>query len=176
MRLRVVLLVLVCALFTAPLALALPPARVKPLTPRVTPLTARVITLKPRITSLAPKHVAPNKFQVGTDVLFAFGSAKLSNQAGPLLKQVVSKLRGEHGGTVTVTGYTDSIGKKGFNLKLSRQRAASVVAYLHGHAGNVGYKAAGRGEADPVAPNKIRGHDNPSGRQQNRRVELSYAR
>jgi len=41
----------------------------------------------------------------------------------------------------------------------------------------VGFVTTGHGEADPVAPNvKPDGGDNPQGRAQNRRVEISFVR
>jgi outer membrane protein OmpA-like peptidoglycan-associated protein len=67
-----------------------------------------------------------------------------------------------------VEGYTDSVGSETSNQQLSEHRAASVRDYLT----NAGIPAAsvtakGLGETLPVATN-----DTPSGRQQNRRVEL----
>ena len=73
--------------------------------------------------------------------------------------------------------YTDDIGAPGYNLGLSRRRAASVQSYLQAHAGHPGlrYEARGLGEADPVAPNQLpNGQDNPAGRQENRRVVITY--
>lgn len=80
-------------------------------------------------------------------------------------------------GTVTVTGYTDNIGTADYNQNLSEQRAQAVVDALQPQTSNspVTYEAVGDGEADPVAPNQNRdGTDNPAGRQQNRRVTVSY--
>ncbi|MFP9115846.1 OmpA family protein [Flavobacterium sp. RHBU_3] len=70
---------------------------------------------------------------------------------------------------IQIFGYTDSSGSDEYNLKLSKERAASVVAYM----GSKGLAASrfttdGKGEADPIATN-----DTPEGRAQNRRVEFA---
>ena len=57
------------------------------------------------------------------------------------------------------------------------RRAESVERWLRDqdHV-QANYRVDGRGEADPVAPNTTAdGHDNPAGRQQNRRVEILLA-
>lgn len=77
--------------------------------------------------------------------------------------------------SISVLGYTDSIGSKRYNLRLSRRRATSVRSYLAAHVHHsVRYRARGLGERGPVAPNRIGGRDNPNGRRQNRRVVISY--
>ncbi|MGC1330236.1 OmpA family protein, partial [Pseudomonas sp.] len=74
---------------------------------------------------------------------------------------------------LTVTGHTDSVGKPGYNKKLSERRAHSVVDYLI----SVGIPRAsfvsvsGAGESQPVADNKT-----ADGRAQNRRVEIRIDR
>lgn len=70
---------------------------------------------------------------------------------------------------IQIFGYTDSSGSDEYNLKLSKERAASVVSYL----GGKGLKSSrfttdGKGEADPIASN-----DTPDGRAKNRRVEFA---
>jgi len=151
---------------------ALPAARVKSLTPRVLDLRPRIVDLAPRQT----RHGPTTSFIVGTDVLFAFGSATPSPDARAVLGQVVQRLRRARGGTVKIDGYTDSIGTVSFHLGLSRRRAASVQAYLTANVDNprLHYRSVGLGEADPVAPNtRPDGSDNPDGRRQNRRVVIS---
>jgi outer membrane protein OmpA-like peptidoglycan-associated protein len=69
---------------------------------------------------------------------------------------------------VQVEGYTDSVGGDDYNMKLSQNRANTVHDFLTQNgvpASNV--TAEGFGKADPVADNTT-----PTGRAQNRRVEL----
>ncbi|WP_248745547.1 OmpA family protein [Pseudomonas sp. MWU12-2037] len=67
-----------------------------------------------------------------------------------------------------VDGYTDNTGNAAFNLGLSKRRADAVVSYLAKHGVTREHlKAAGFGEADPVASN-----DTPEGQAQNRRIEI----
>jgi len=70
---------------------------------------------------------------------------------------------------IHIYGYTDSSGSDELNLKLSEQRAASVMSYLTGK----GLKSArfvtdGKGEADPIADNTTK-----EGMAKNRRVEFA---
>lgn len=70
---------------------------------------------------------------------------------------------------VVVSGYTDNTGNDNINIPLSHNRANSVRQYLV----NKGVPAArinsqGYGSSNPVADNST-----PSGREQNRRVELN---
>ena len=76
---------------------------------------------------------------------------------------------------VEISGHTDSRGSDEYNLKLSRNRAKSVVAWLKKR--KVSSKrviAKGYGETKHIAPNENPdGSDNPDGRQMNRRIELT---
>lgn len=151
--------------------------RVVPLKPRVVPLKPRVVALAPRVLDVAPKQTTPHTFSVDSDVLFAFDSSTLSPDTQAVLLSVVHELQTSQPGTVTIDGYTDSIGTDAFNLTLSQQRAAAVQSFLGSHVTNAGltYSSDGFGEADPVAPNTLpNGDDNPAGRQQNRRVVIAY--
>lgn len=168
---------------SAPVARALsgdlPAPRVIALQPRVVALEARVLALRPRVISVAPAQPLPGTFAVNTDVLFAFDSSRLSSSARSVLVSVVRELSEAKPGAVSIVGYTDSIGTAAYNLGLSRRRAVSVEAYLEANVHNqrLAYHATGRGEADAVAPNKLpNGQDNPTGRQKNRRVVITYTR
>ncbi len=70
--------------------------------------------------------------------------------------------------TLTVVGHTDNVGSDKYNQDLSQRRAYSVAQYFESKRVNpVRLATAGKGEAEPVAPNA-----SESGRQLNRRVEI----
>ena len=104
------------------------------------------------------------------DVLFHFDKSSLTIRARSSLRAVSAQIKARATGTIQVTGYTDDIGTRAFNLGLSRRRAASVVGALRRLTPGVRYTSTGRGEADPVANNKT-----PSGRALNRRVTVAFA-
>ncbi|MEV5825829.1 OmpA family protein [Spirillospora sp. NPDC052242] len=114
--------------------------------------------------------------QISSDVLFEFDKAALTAEARRHIAALAGRIRGA-GGTVEVSGHTDSRGETGYNRELSRQRADAVKAELARHLSGAGVEitAEGRGETDPVAPNEKNGEDNPEGRAQNRRVEITFS-
>ena len=103
-----------------------------------------------------------------SDVLFDTGSANLKPGAREKLAKVSGILLSHRGLKLQVEGHTDSVGSADYNQRLSENRAESVRAYLveQGIAPNT-IGTTGFGETQPVASN-----DTPTGRQQNRRVEL----
>jgi outer membrane protein OmpA-like peptidoglycan-associated protein len=102
------------------------------------------------------------------DVLFDTGKADLKPTARERLAKVAGILLAYPDIKVEVDGYTDSTGSVDFNQQLSQQRADAVRTYLtsQGVSSN-SITTQGFGENNPIASN-----DTPSGRQQNRRVEL----
>ena len=69
---------------------------------------------------------------------------------------------------VDVVGHADSTGPADYNQTLSENRALSVANYLIAQGVmRDRFYVAGMGERSPIASN-----DTPSGRQQNRRVEI----
>jgi OmpA-OmpF porin, OOP family len=115
---------------------------------------------------------------LSSDVLFRFAKSNLTPAAHAVSQNVAARISAGATGTVTVTGYTDSIGTDGVNIPLSQARARSVVNALKQltAGASVSYAASGMGSADPVAPNTLPdGRDNPAGRRLNRRVTISYA-
>lgn len=71
-----------------------------------------------------------------------------------------------------IRGHTDAKGSDDYNQGLSERRARSVVDALRQRGVGQQASARGYGESQPVAPNELRGQDNPAGRQLNRRVEI----
>ena len=73
---------------------------------------------------------------------------------------------------VEIGGYTDAIGSRSYNLRLSQDRVDACIRYLvkKGISPN---RLIGKayGECCPIAPESINGKDNPAGREKNRRVE-----
>lgn len=115
------------------------------------------------------------RIDLPSDILFDFDSAALRPDATETLAKVAEVLKAYGDAPVAVEGHTDSKGGDAYNLKLSGQRAASVMRWLSA-AGGISKSrltARGLGEAHPAAPNaKPDGSDNPEGRQRNRRVEI----
>jgi outer membrane protein OmpA-like peptidoglycan-associated protein len=75
---------------------------------------------------------------------------------------------------IEISSHTDSVDTEEFNMKLSQDRAQSVVDYLVMKGINPERLVPkGYGEGFPIAPNSHPdGRDNPEGRQKNRRTEF----
>lgn len=103
-------------------------------------------------------------------VNFRVNSAVLSPEARRQLDELAAKTSGARAFVIEVTGHTDSTGSSDKNFRLSQRRAESVVQYLA-----VNHKIPlrrfitpmGYGKTEAVADNTT-----PSGRAQNRRVEV----
>ena len=125
-----------------------------PIVPPPAPAPAPVMAPPPPPPApVPPPPPAPvmKKFTLSASELFAFNSAKLGpNQ--PKLDEVASTMNANSDiSSVTIVGYTDRLGSKAYNQKLSEQRANSVKAYLESKGVAAGrLTAAGKGEADPV--------------------------
>jgi outer membrane protein OmpA-like peptidoglycan-associated protein len=115
---------------------------------------------------------------LAADVLFAFNSARLGPKAGPRINQAVAEIESAGAKSVQVVGHTDNKGSPGFNVALSRRRAAAVEDVLADRLGDgVRLTISGKGESDPVAANQLPdGSDSPKGRALNRRVEILIPR
>jgi len=102
------------------------------------------------------------------DVLFDTGKAELKSTARERLAKVAGILVAYPDMKVEIDGYTDSTGSLPFNEQLSQQRADSVRSYLASQGvKDSSLTTQGFGPDNPIASN-----DTPTGRQQNRRVEL----
>jgi outer membrane protein OmpA-like peptidoglycan-associated protein len=111
---------------------------------------------------------APKEKIVLRGVNFDFDKATIRPDAKVILDEAAAILKRNPDTRVNVDGYTDGIGTKEYNQKLSERRAASVADYL----GNAGVDRShltprGFGMSNPVDTNKTK-----EGRAKNRRVEL----
>ena len=102
------------------------------------------------------------------DAFFVFDKAVLQPEGKAKLDDLVNKVKGISLEVIIAVGHTDSIGKDGYNQKLSVARSEAVKAYLvsKGIEKNRVY-TEGKGEKQPVADNKT-----SEGRAKNRRVEI----
>jgi outer membrane protein OmpA-like peptidoglycan-associated protein len=105
------------------------------------------------------------------NVTFATNSADIKSDFYGVLNSVSLVLKEYDKTVVEVVGHTDNRGTETYNQSLSERRAGSVGQYL----GSQGLEqmrliTVGYGESRPIADN-----DSDTGRQQNRRVELTLA-
>jgi outer membrane protein OmpA-like peptidoglycan-associated protein len=113
------------------------------------------------------------RIELSSDVLFDFDKADPLPRAIPQLEKVVTVLKSYPNASCTIEGHTDNKGLKDYNQKLSERRADSVKSWLVAHGVSNQMSIQGWGATKPVAPNALpNGHDNPEGRQKNRRVEI----
>jgi outer membrane protein OmpA-like peptidoglycan-associated protein len=104
-------------------------------------------------------------------VNFDFAKATLKPDAAPVIAQIVALMKNNPDLKVEIDGHTDSIGGHDYNIKLSQDRAASVVAAVK--AGGID---AARLSSDGFGPDKpLASNDTDEGRAKNRRVELVKA-
>jgi outer membrane protein OmpA-like peptidoglycan-associated protein len=106
-----------------------------------------------------------------SDLAFAKNSAELSNAAKRAIARLADEIRAARlKGTILVHGYTDNLGSAAHGLELSKERAQAVAQYLRGSLGTyeIGIRAFGHGEADPIASNATE-----RGQQKNRRVTIT---
>ncbi len=105
---------------------------------------------------------------IDSDVLFAFDSSVIRENAKPSLARIVRALANNPDKQLSIAGHTCDIGSESYNQGLSERRANSVKEYLV----NSGISAnristSGYGETRPLVPNQ-----SEEARMLNRRVEM----
>ena len=101
-------------------------------------------------------------------IYFDFEKSSLSSEATKHLDGVVLILKEFSDVNFRLLGYTDNIGKKSYNLRLSKKRINTVKKYLIANGiASKRIEVKGFGEENPIAPNKT-----SEGRKGNRRVEI----
>jgi outer membrane protein OmpA-like peptidoglycan-associated protein len=137
-------------------------------------ITVDVIEEKPLQMTIKPPQAGEMKTTLDHDgkitlyVNFDFNKATLKPDAQPVIAQVAALMKANPDLKFSVEGHTDNIGQHDYNLKLSKDRAASVVAALVAQSiAPARLSSTGYGPDKPIAPN-----DTDEGRAKNRRVEL----
>lgn len=105
------------------------------------------------------------------DVLFDTNTATLKPGADLTLERLSRFMMERPETRVIIEGHADSRGSESYNQELSARRARAVAdALITRGVPADRFDVIGRGESFPVASN-----DSPSGRQQNRRVEIVFS-
>ncbi|MHB1921794.1 MAG: OmpA family protein [Chitinophagaceae bacterium] len=103
-----------------------------------------------------------------SNVLFGFDQSTLNSQSESTIQDLNSILTKYPDENVLIIGYTDNIGRPGYNLRLSQRRADAVSNYLvQLGVDQSRITTKGMGMADPKYPNDTDAH-----RAENRRVEF----
>ncbi|MCH7535192.1 MAG: OmpA family protein, partial [Bacteroidetes bacterium] len=102
------------------------------------------------------------------DVRFDTGKSTIKSSSYKILNELLTYLKLKNDIRIEIGGHTDNVGDDASNMKLSQDRAESVMKYLisKGIAANR-LTAVGYGEEIPVNTNST-----SEGRQMNRRTEV----
>lgn len=116
-------------------------------------------------------EIAENCISLGESAIhFATGQFAIPADAEGILSEVATQLKAHPEWDWEVQGYTDNVGDKTANQKLSEQRATAVANWLTAHGvERARLTVKGYGESQPVADNST-----AEGRAKNRRVELIH--
>jgi len=110
------------------------------------------------------------------DLSFEFGKAKLTHKARIKLRDIARVLSNHRvvDRLISVEGHTDAVGRKAYNLMLSKERAKAVARELiFNQIQSERITVLGHGEQYPIVPNTSPdGSDDPKARAKNRRVEV----
>lgn len=102
-------------------------------------------------------------------ITFDTNKSNIKSNFYSTLNKVSQTLTEDNKSAILVTGYTDSTGNDSINIPLSQARAQSVANYLGSQGvSRTRINAQGQGAQNPIASNTT-----ASGREQNRRVEIS---
>jgi len=126
-----------------------------------------LVTPKPQVTVITEedRRVVSEAIK---NLEFDLGKATIRSKSYASLNRVAALLV-QKNFSLKLAGHTDNTGSKELNLRLSKERAESVKAYLVSQGANASrIEATGYGMGQPIATNKT-----AAGRQQNRRVEFT---
>jgi len=87
---------------------------------------------QPKTRSIGSRNIVVKPKSVDLVIQFDLDSAKLKNESRPLLDDLVLAMKNERLANIKfkVEGHTDKQGSEEHNMKLSQNRADSVISYL----------------------------------------------
>lgn len=105
---------------------------------------------------------------IPSDLLFAVDSARLSDEAEPILARILSAAKGKVV-SIHIDAHTDSDADESYNMALAQRRGDTVADWFvrHGVPQSL-ITVTSWGETRPLVPN-----DTPAHKAMNRRVELT---
>jgi OOP family OmpA-OmpF porin len=131
------------------------------------PVVAREFVAPPAAAPPPPPPPPPppappirTRVSFSADSLFDFGKDTVRPAGKQALDDFAAQLKGAQFEVIMVTGYTDRIGSRAYNMDLSTRRAEAVKSYLAGTAGIPADKITARGadgEAPVTKPDECRG-------------------
>jgi outer membrane protein OmpA-like peptidoglycan-associated protein len=124
-------------------------------------------------------HYEGNVIRILQQVHFQTGSATILPDSFPMLEEIVKLLKANpHIKRMSIEGHTDNVGAAAMNLRLSQDRAASVMKWLVDHGIEPGrLESHGYGLTRPLpcpegSPPSCDSNATEQGRARNRRVEF----
>ncbi len=123
---------------------------------------------------LVPINFLGNKFRRGNksltrNIYFDYASASLKSESNAKLFELLKVLKDNPDLNIEIHGHTDNLGSEETNLRLSKDRANSVAAWLiEMGISPERLQTKGFGESQPLASND----DEKMGRELNRRIEI----
>ncbi len=135
---------------------------------------AMIAECMPAVATVEPEP-SVMMMSLGADANFDFDRSNLRPEGQTALRNLAREMEQVQVRSIDIVGHTDSIGSEQYNQGLSERRAQSAANFLIAEGVNPNLITT-RGESfrQPIAPNTTPdGRDNPSGRAQNRRVDIS---
>ena len=118
-----------------------------------------------------PPTVAPG-YPDPLTIRFDYKKSTLTHDSMAQLEPLLQRLKSEPGVQLQISTYTDNIGSRGYNQRLSQRRAQAVKEMLESRGIDASrITSIGRGESNPIADNTTE-----AGRALNRRGELRFFR
>lgn len=139
--------------------------------PEPEPEPVKEVIQQPKLEEL-PEYTCQQDFDAllsSNEIHFATNSADIDASSNSLLSDLIEVANQCPEAKIEIGGHTDSSGSDDYNLRLSQERASSVMSYLisNGIESNR-LKAVGYGENNPIADN-----ESTEGMAKNRRIEFN---
>ena len=118
---------------------------------------------QPKTRSMGNRNIIPQPKSVDLIIQFDLDSAKLKSDSLPLLSSLVEAMKNDRLAAIKfkVEGHTDAQGSEQHNLKLSQNRADSVMAYLTSQGVDKDRLIGeGKGFSDLLLPEKPKAAEN----------------
>ena len=118
---------------------------------------------QPKTRSMGSRNIVVKPKSVDLVIQFDLDSAKLKNESRPLLDDLVAAMKNERLANIKfkVEGHTDKQGSEEHNMKLSQNRADSVISYLTSKGIEIDrLTGEGKGFAELLLPEKPKAAEN----------------